>query len=735
MDIHKQVISAFQVEHKEQVDGIRAVLTSLLQHGAASNDPRWNDAFRMAHTLKGGARVCDLRGIEALGHQMESLFSCVRDGSVGFDSNLARTIYRVLDDIEDFMSELATGAPTRSVGETLAALEELLESKGLAPLAGEPAPLRPVEPAAPISANTPLPSQEIETLRVPTHSLDSLLRCADSLFEMNADQDRAAREVDQLSGHLDDLQRQCDGASSKTASTLRRLAAIPEFAEIARHVESVGQLARRIARQHRIARRAQQSVSWTIRTLTDDLRRTVQHTRMVSADSILQSLGPMVRALARDDGKEVDFQAAGLHVQADRMVLQSLKDPVLHALRNAVVHGIERPDEREAAGKSRAGKISITTRTRGNRLHVLVEDDGRGLNLDVIAQTAAQQGIAVSAGTESETNQDALRRLLFRPGFSTSSSVTELAGRGMGLSVVQETISQLRGSVRIGPGAQSGTVLEMMLPLMISAERLLLISSSDQLFAVPSHSIEQLVRLPAKDVQCVDDRWFAIFEGAVHPLVSLAGRLSGDEIKAKPGNLSIVVIEAEGRRTGLVVDAFVAEREALIKPLDGPAARVKWFCGAMLLDDRNVALVLDPIALATGEFPIQVVPGPAQPKRSPIVLVVDDSFTTRTLEKGILETSGYEVRVAVDGIDALKLLRSEPIDLVIADVQMPRMDGLTLVKEIRTDARLESLPVILVTSLDRKQDYQRGMEVGANAYVVKQKFDHEELLKTIKRYA
>ena len=747
MDLQQEIVNAFQVEHKEQVEGIRSILASLEQQVPAPRDPRWDEAFRMAHTLKGGARVCSLHGVEALGHRMESLFACVREGSLGFDAKVADTIYHALDAIEDWMTTFTAGQTPASPAETLDSIEQLLrQAKAAAdiPIQNElPAPPASAAVEAPAErAGAPSPPTELESLRVQTQHLDAVLRSSEALFAVNADHDHLSHEMARLMGRIHDLQRECEAMRSASGAALRRLNAIPEFADVARNVDTIAQRMRQIVRQGRTVRTAQQRGAWMTRTASDDLRRAVRQTRMIAAENVLQGLRAVVRNLARDEGKEIEFRTVGLNVHADRMVLQAIKDPLLHVMRNAVVHGIESPEDRQAAGKSRTGQIQLTLTTRGNRLCVLVEDDGRGIDLDRVAREAVKRGFMQGTALEAEPNREQLWRVLFKPGFSTATTITELAGRGMGLSVVNETIARLGGSVRLGPRAGGGAVLEMVVPLIVSAERLLMVACAGQTYAIPVHAVERLLRLKDAAVQTIDGRNIVITDDAPFSLVRLSTVLGCEDADAPVDGdeLSIVAIRSSMCRIGLVVDAFLGEREALIKSLDGAAAEVGRFSGAILLDDSQVVLVIDPMVLADSaavSAPLTRNTG-ARPKeqiiKTPTILVVDDSFTTRTLEKSILETNGYDVRVAVDGVEALTVLRSEPIDIVIADVQMPRMDGLSLLKNIRDDAKFRDLPLILVTSLDEESDRQRGLDLGANAYIVKRKFDHQELLGTIQHF-
>jgi two-component system, chemotaxis family, sensor kinase CheA len=761
MDISDQVLSAFQIEHKEQLERLRSLLAALEKEGAPAADRRWEEAFRVAHTLKGGARVCDLVELERLSHRMESLFSSIRDGGIRFDTKAADTIYLVLDAIEDWMATLAASGTPDHPADALAAIERLLnEATAREHSRGQPPPPTPRqsppptadapeatgEPPAPDEAparTTPGSPQrpgvaDADTVRVRIADLDAVLRSADELFTQTAGHDRTQQELAQLHRMVVSLVGECESVRSTGAAQLRRLGAIPEFAPICRHVESVIQQARRLARAERQTRLIHRGTTWSLGVAADSLRRDIARTRMVTAESIFYALRAMVRHLARDEGKEVEFQLSGLDTIADRHVLQALKDPIMHALRNAIVHGIEMPAERAAAGKPPLGNISLRLASQGSRLELTVEDDGRGIDLAKVAREADRRGLPRSSDGPREATD--LLRLLFQPGFTTSQEVSELAGRGMGLSVVQVAVARLEGTAHLRARDGGGTTLAISLPLSISAQRLVLVTAGRQTFAIPTHAIDHLVRIPAGDIRRIEGRPVASVEGSPLPVLRLTELLGLPSAASAAGTLvPLVVIRHDGQRIALAVDSFVAEREALIRELDHPASAAPGFAGAVQLDDGAVALVLNTAQLVQGRHvaPTENTRNESTERsadRPPRVLIVDDSFTTRTLEKSILETNGYDVRVAVDGVEALTRLRSEPIDLVIADVEMPRMDGLTMLKEIKADPRLAHLPVLLVTSLDQREDQERGLSLGAGAYIVKRKFDHQELLATIARF-
>lgn len=781
MDIAEQILTAFQVEHKEQIERMRSILCTLEGATARPEDPRWEEVFRVAHTLKGGARVCDLTELEKLGHRMESLFASIRAGTMSFDRGMADTVYKVLDAIEDWMAALAAKETPDSPAEALCAIEALLAAaKRPAPLKVDSTTPQPVtigadetpksdtipvrEPKAPARAQPPtesppkaepdrdVPSEpraneatipnaggaasDSELVRVRVDDLDAVLRSADELLSQLAGHDRLARELSELHRMLARLVSECETVRSAESAVIRRLVDNPELAPIGRHLDSVIQQARKLSKQEQHIRDIVRGAAWSFGVDAEALRRDVSRTRMISANNVLYGVPTMVRKLSRDLNRDIDLKSSGLDTLADRRVLQLLKDPLMHALRNAVVHGIEPAADRQSASKPARGSISLRIAAVGHSLEVVVEDDGRGIDFDSVRREAQRRNVMTS-----DAGPDALSRLLFEPGFSTSTDVTELAGRGMGLSVVQTAVARLRGTVELRSQPGAGTSLVIRVPLTISAQRLMLVGVRGQQFAIPTHLIEQLVRVKPDELQTLEGKPMVRLGGAAVKIVDLANWLGLAPTPGMTGHqqMRAVVIRADRQRLAILVDQFVAEREMLIRELDGPASTVRGFAGAVLLDDGNAALVLDAASLTESDTQPRST-GRATPSRNaepdrPVrVLIVDDSFTTRTLEKSILEANGYDVRVAVDGVEALMCLRSEPIDLVIADIEMPRMDGLTLLRSVKADAQLSHTPLILVTSLDKPEEQQLGLDLGAGAYIVKRKFDHQELLGTIRRF-
>jgi two-component system chemotaxis sensor kinase CheA len=432
---------------------------------------------------------------------------------------------------------------------------------------------------------------------------------------------------------------------------------------------------------------------------------------------------------------------SGWHVQADRVVLQALKDPVMHMLRNAVSHGLESEAERTSQGKHPEGRIDLVLEARGNQLKVLVEDDGRGIDLAKVSEIAVRKGL-IGASEIANRSPAELMRVVLLPGFSTSPVVNQLSGRGMGLSVVAEAAARLQGKVEIAIGGRGGTRVSLSVPLSVSSHRLLLVTCQKQTFAVPLHGIERLHRVVLGDVQTVESRPVIRIDGQPLPVVSLAQLLNGGDpkVSANQDALCILVMRTGARRLAVAVDAFLSERDAIVKDLPAPANGNAKIAGGILLEDGSVCLVVNPVEMVEGfqhSSDALVLTtreeAPAENKKSTEILVVDDSLTTRTLEKSVLEAHGYQVVVAVDGVEALNHLRTESVGLVISDLEMPRLDGFGLLEEMKRDPRLAAIPVIIVSSIDNLEDQARGLALGADAYIVKRRFEQRELLDTIRQ--
>jgi two-component system chemotaxis sensor kinase CheA len=401
-------------------------------------------------------------------------------------------------------------------------------------------------------------------------------------------------------------------------------------------------------------------------------------------------------------------------------------------VRNAVDHGIEAPATRIAQNKTTEATVTVSAEIRGPLVEIAVADDGRGIHHEAIRVKAEARGMTVP------TDRRQLVSLIFEPGFSTAEKVTQISGRGVGLDVVKATIESLHGSIGVESEPGNGTKFALALPLTLTTIRVLLVRASGHLFATLATSVDQLLHLDTNDIRSVGGRPVISLGSELLPVASLAETLAL-ETRALDNSqhCSAVVVAADNRRVAFLVDEFLAEQQVVVKSLGERMRAVRNVSGASVLSGGEIVLILN-----SGEL-VRSVQGStwvssdavsvAEPTVAKRVLLVDDTPTTRLLQKSILESAGYEVFLAVDGVDAWGTLVSEHIDAVISDIDMPRKDGITLTAEIRGNEALRHLPIILVTGRGSDADKKRGADAGANAYVVKSSFDHQSLLAMIAR--
>ena len=732
-DIRQKLAAIFQGEHAEHLEHIRSILGLLESVNESRGRSELDEAFRRAHSLKGAARAVDLDAVEGLASGLETLFSRVREGTLALDARMTRVIHQVLDASEECVGTFHENRTPDQPTAALRAIEDLL---GSAPAAsGLPVDL-PVLPAAGILASEPAlqtASQPAEMVRLPAENLDRLVRSTGLILTESLRQASVTAELEALSAQINEMTTECTRFRKASAAILWRLASQPEYGTVTRHLGFIEHRVRSLGSQSRAAHQMQQRTAWNTQRSTEQLQRDVWSARMAPAEDLFEAFRRMVRDLTAEENKEIDFRLSGSSVRADRIVLQALKDPVMHLLRNSISHGIETREERVRKGKSPVGSVLLRLDSQRGRLIVEVDDDGRGVDLKKVAKVLAKDEPRPHSAEE-------LGQAIFRPGFSTASVVGNLSGRGMGLSVVYETVHRLQGEVVLRPKADPGASFLLSVPLSVSTSHLLLLNAGGQTFGIPTHGIERLYRIPLERVETLEGKPVVLLDGQSVPLHGLAHLLKiGDAAPVLPGDmLPVMVLKSGDRRFAVWVDEFLTERDALIQDLGMVCPTTGNISGGALLRTGTVFVVLNPaglvatcVASATSAVPRKATP--QLPAIASGILVVDDSITSRSLEKSILEAQGYRVRTAVDGLEALEMLRAEKADLIITDIQMPRMDGFALVEALKADPRLKSIPVIIVSSLESAEDQERGLVLGADAYVVKRKFDQTELLAAIRQ--
>jgi two-component system chemotaxis sensor kinase CheA len=478
----------------------------------------------------------------------------------------------------------------------------------------------------------------------------------------------------------------------------------------------------------------------------DDLEQEIKRVRMLPLTTITGPFGRMVRDLAQAAHKEVLLRIVGSDTELDKQVLEQIKDPLVHLLRNAVDHGIESPKRREVVGKPRTGTITLAAEQLGKNILIRVSDDGAGLDFGAIRESIARRGVL---DADSLTEAD-LKEAIFQAGVSTSPIITDISGRGVGLDVVRRNVEALRGTVDVRSVPGKGTTFTLTLPLRLSSSRGLLVRTGGETYAIPLSNIIKIESYLPEEIISLEGQDTIRHDGEPLTLVRLSDVLELPPAASSPSGgtggedgILVVIAAAAERRMAFAIEALLGEQEMVIKSLGKQLSRVGGVAGATVLGNRQVVLVLnanDLIKLAMrgkrrSVLDTLVVAESAPAERTQReILVVDDSITTRTLEKNILEAAGYAVRLATDGQEALSDIASAGVpDLIVTDVAMPRMNGFELTRQVKGDEHTGSTPVILVTSLDSDEDKARGIEVGADAYIVKSGFDQDNLLETIEQ--
>ncbi len=693
--------------------------------------------MRAAHSIKGAARIVGLDRAVELAHAMEDVFVAVGSGkcalsSAGVDVLLSGT---------DFFSQLAK-APVEEIaswidsntdwatkiqddlGSVLAGEAPALEAKV------DPAP----EPKQPATCPEPVRTQESDADRAVRVSADKLSR----LMGLAGEAMIEARNLEPFLQGLHALRENQENLGAlleDMALILAQSALCPSGApEVMEAVQE-----KFAACRDSLGKQIEALDAYSLETenLTTRLYHASITTRMRPIKDGLAGFSRMVRDLAKATGKKIRLEINGENTRVDRDILSRLEAPLNHILRNAIDHGIEPVDERQARAKPPEGLIKLVAGQKAGMLLITVKDDGQGLDPEKIRARIVQKGLADSNMAKGLEDEE-LFEFLFLPGFSTSETVTEISGRGVGLDVVQAMVREVGGSVRVESVPGSGTRFLLELPLTLSVVRMLMVGIAGEIYAFPLNKVDQVLSVPRPSVLTREGRQYFLQNNEDLGLVP-AGRALGLVAREDPpvaDFLPVVVIRDRLSRYGLVVDRLLGEKPLVVRPLNPRLGLVPNVSAAAISDDGSPVLVLDADDLARTVDHMFFGGRAFKPERSgrkktaKRVLVVDDSITVREAEKRILENKGYLVDTAVDGMDGLHSIKSVSYDLVVTDVDMPRLNGIDMVKQIRKDRA--DLPVVMVSYKDRDQDREDGLMAGANFYLTKSSFYDESFLDAVR---
>ena len=735
----------FKIEACEHLEAITAGLVTIERTNEVEQASIVERIFREAHSLKGAARSVNLAGVEAVCTELENIFAAMQRRELTLSATLLDAIHLAVDVITALcVNPGVTSSSEEDEKEksTLAALRRVIQGEPEV----QPLPLEEevVGESTEKSKKSSLTENEgpgprtaatSETVRVATRKLQAILLEAEELVGAKIAASGQALGIHRLAvdlGHWNHRRFQQTGRIRRTIRQQQdATAAMNELidSEIL-HTKALEQALLSLARS---AQQEARSLGLIVGNLLEDTKKAL----LLPCSTLFGLLPRQVRDLAREQNKEAELVIRGEDIEVDRRVLDELKDPLIHLLRNGIDHGIEKPENRQARGKPKCATITIAVAPLpGNRVEILVSDDGAGIDVERVRQSAVRLGFIAAAEAARLTYSEAIE-LIFHSGLSTSPLITDLSGRGLGMAIVREKVEQLGGMIKVTSTPGTSTTFRLLLPLTRATFRGVFVTVAEQPFAIPTANVARVTRIKPNEVKTVENRQTIAVGGRAVSLARLRDSLglSGTDRHSQTGVWPVVVMRAANREVAFLVDEVLGEQEVMVKSLGPQLPRVRYIAGASLSASGTIIPILNVSDLleSAGATPMSVGDLEKATTKRRRLLIAEDSITARTLVKSILEGAGYQVVATVDGLDALTRLKTDPFDLVVSDVDMPRMNGFELTSRIRADQNLKDLPVVLVTALGSQKDREYGVEVGANAYLVKSDFDQSNLLAIIQR--
>jgi len=744
-ELLEQLLPMFRAEAQDHLKVISSGLIEI-EKDPGRQAETIEAVYREAHSLKGAARSVNLTGVVGICQSVENVFACFKRKELEPSAQVMDLLHRAIDCMAGIVAgdvslsdKSGTGGLIHKLEEVIRKREAVSEDEGTDVSgkiwSGEPERFGD-EPASETAAASTAPDSPAMpalgpdgTIRVSAAKLDELLLLAEEMLAIKLAAAHRASELKELKKIFVRWKKETakslkpavgQGAGRKPADRGPE-PFVPAFEA------GLTKLLKGIESDQRF-----------LGTMVDALLVDVKKTIMLPCSSLLELFPKLVRDLSRYTGKDVELSVEGGGIEMDRRVLELIKDPLIHLVRNCIDHGIETPREREKNNKARRGKIKIAVFSRDSRIEISVSDDGAGVDMSRLKSAAHKSGHILQDEIDGLGQDDALA-LAFRSGISTNRIVTDISGRGLGLAIVKEKVEKLGGTVKIDTRPGIGTTVGMVVPLTLATFRGVLVMAGKHLFIVPSANVERVSRIKEEQIKTVGNRATFSFNDRPVSLARLRDVLGLKNGVTIPGAgdspiEAMMLVSGENHMVFLVDEVF-HEQEFLIKGLGRQLSRVRNIAGAAVLGNGKVVPVLNAsdLMISASKIDLPVAASAEEPQKARCVLVVEDSITARTLLKGILESAGYEVATAFDGVDAFTALKTGRFDLVVSDVEMPRMNGFELTAKIRDDRGLAELPVVLVTALESREDRERGIDVGANAYIVKSSFEQSNLLDVVRR--
>jgi two-component system chemotaxis sensor kinase CheA len=744
IEFQKRIQATFRIEAEEHLHAISTGLSELEKTQSKKKVAEIIEVlFREVHSLKGAARSVDQKDIEYVCQPMESIFSALQRQEIALTPLSIDLFYKTMEWILKYVTTSGpeqTGAYSQTQQELIRRLNEMASEKAFADILQEPSAAdteqpHPAQPE-PIPETEPvadLPGMslrtQIEMVRIPISKLDPLLLQAEEMIQSKISIDQRTDELKDLCNELNEWKTEVQKWRSRKA--LATAAIWNEWYDASEmRLNKVDSQLREITHS---VERDQHGLDLLVNNHLEAMKQVL----MLPVGSMVEAFPVMVREIAHEQNKEIDFIITGKELEIDKRILEELKDPLIHLIRNSIDHGISKPQERVLQNKPVRGSITLAFAARENgQVEIILSDDGKGIDKKLVLKAAIKSGILSNEAAGKLEPKEVLN-LIYQSGISTSSIITDISGRGLGLSIVHEKVVKLNGIISVESEANRGTFFRILLPLTLATFRGILVNVKDFMFILPTMNVERVMRVEQEEIKTVENHETIRIDDQIISVVDLGEALGLPEHKyAAPCN--IVLLVSGAYRIGFKVDDLVDEQQVLVKVLGKLLRRVRNISGATIMGSGKVVPVINVTDLMKSAVRIKGSKSEASidelfvPKTGKI-LVVEDSITSRTLLKNILETAGYQVTTAVDGTDAFSKARTGDFDIVVSDVDMPKLNGFELTAKIRSDKKLSEIPVVLITALESSEDRERGIEVGADAYIIKSSFDQTNLLEIIKK--
>ncbi len=785
-DFMRKLKETFRIEAAEHLQSLpKGLLTIENEPNKSETKELINVIFREAHSLKGAARAVNHTVIQNICQSLENVLSSLRSEKIDLNADSFDVLYNTIELIQKYITfeeELTNEKETLLLGQLIDKLELLAEGQPLPEKESEPEekaivkeePPPPViekktkspPPKEDVQVETPPPPKKVEepskeeiqkeasdtTIRVSTNKLDAVLQQIEEMLVVKLTSGKRVAEINHIIKDFEqwelekkriqqDVQNLRQSISRQYTTQGNQInpgnvKTILEFftwqeEHMKEFRDKILNLKKETAQDYRISE-----------NIVDSLLEETKKVLMQPFNTLLEAFPLMVRDICRSVGKEVQFEIDGADIEVDRRILEEIKDPLIHLIRNSIDHGIELPKIRAENNKPPKGTLQITiTQISGSNVEICISDDGAGIDINQVKKAAIRNGAVEEKDLEGMDDNETLM-LMFQSGVTTSEIITDLSGRGVGLGVVSEKVEKLGGQIIVETECNEGTTFRIRLPVTLATFRGIHIHVQGQGFIIPTHHMLRVLRLDRSEIKTIEGKEVVSIDGKNISFINLKEILGLPNLNKKEEQkemLYIMVIRASDLTVALGVDQILNEQEVFTKNLGKQLTRVKNIAAATVMEWGKVIPILDPFDIVQSatkgtrtSSTIRKSMNNTDEKRKTL-LIAEDTVTARMLLKNILDSAGYIVKTAVDGAEAYSILMQEEIDLLLSDIEMPRMTGFELAAKVRETESLEKLPIVLCSSLSTKEDKEKGVAVGANAYIVKSSFEQSNLLETIQK--